>query len=75
MTEASKQRMEELASPYTSGQKLVFKAGYQAGMKYPDSNSDKYDQAMKDWSADAIKKTEVIVKLEAENKKLREGKK
>ena len=35
--------------------------------------ADKYDQAMKDWPADAIKKTEVIVKLEAENKKLREA--
>lgn len=33
--------------------------------------ADKYEQAMKDWSADSIKKTEVIVKLEAENKKLR----
>lgn len=35
--------------------------------------AEKYEQAMKEWSADAIKKTEVIVKLEAENKKLREA--
>ena len=38
MTESIKQRMEELASPYTSGQKLVFKAGYLAGLSDPDAN-------------------------------------
>ena len=72
MTEESKQRCEELASPYTSGQKLVFKAGYQAGMRDPDSNEElqkKYDSF-----EDAYANPDSYVnKLETENKKLREA--
>ena len=74
MTGSSKQRMEELASPYTSGQKLVFKAGYQAGMQDPEAGKDSLAVVNLIHADEKIRELQVAFKdLLEENKKLREA--
>lgn len=51
---------------------VIEKSAYDKAVADLDALQAKYSQAMTDWSADAIKKTQRIVELEAEVTRLRE---